>query len=127
MDSLAPLAAADNQKWGLVEVLRMSLPVSLTMLGRTVTQFVDGLMVSRLGAATLSAQCVGGMAAFVLGNTRWGGIVVPVDHLVLRLAEEAGLKPERVMVTRMKGNSPQQMQRYGRIPVRESIVVVRKP
>ena len=65
MDSLAPLAAADNHKWGLVEVLRMSLPVSLTMLGRTVTQFVDGLMVSRLGAATLSAQCVGGITAFV--------------------------------------------------------------
>ena len=28
-----------------------------------------------------------GIVALVLGNTRWGGIVVPVDHLVLKIAE----------------------------------------
>ncbi len=67
-----------------------------------------------------------GIVAMVLGNARWGGIVVPVDHLVLKISEERGFKPERVLVTRMKGNSPQQMRQYGRIPVRESIVVMRK-
>ena len=69
----------------------------------------------------------GATIAFVVGNTRWGGIVVPVDHLLLMLAEQIGFSPEKIMVTRLKGNSPQQMRRYGRIPVRESIVVFRKP
>jgi DNA modification methylase/methylase of polypeptide subunit release factors len=68
----------------------------------------------------------GAVAAFVVGNTRWGGIVVPVDHLLLHIAEEKGFRPERVLVTRHKGNSPQQMKQFGRIPVRESIVVFRK-
>jgi hypothetical protein len=69
----------------------------------------------------------GAVAAFVVGNTRWGGVVVPVDHLLLHIAEEKGFRPERVLVTRHKGNSPQQMKQFGRIPVRESIVVFRKP
>ncbi len=69
----------------------------------------------------------GGRAAFVVGNSRWGGVVVPVDHLLLKLAEDIGFKPERVLVTRLKGNSPQQMRQYGRIPVRESIIVFTKP
>jgi DNA modification methylase len=69
----------------------------------------------------------GAVAAFVLGNTRWGGIVIPVDHLLLRIAEEKGFRPERVLITRHKGNSPQQMKQFGRIAVRESIVVFRKP
>lgn len=68
----------------------------------------------------------GGVAAFVIGNSRWGGVVVPVDHLLLMIAENNGFIPERVLVTRLKGNSPQQMRQFGRIPVRESIVVFRK-
>ena len=69
----------------------------------------------------------GGRAAFVVGNTRWGGVVIPIDHLLMLLAERAGFTPERILVTRMKGNSPQQMRMYGRIPVRESVVLFRKP
>jgi methylase of polypeptide subunit release factors len=69
----------------------------------------------------------GSEAAFVVGNSRWGGIVVPVDHLLLMLAEKHNFQPLKVLVTREKGNSPQQMRRYGRIPTRESIVVFRKP
>lgn len=69
----------------------------------------------------------GGKMAFVVGNTRWGGVVIPIDHILLLLGETVGFKAERVLVTRLKGNSPQQMRRYGRIPVRESIVILRKP
>ena len=68
----------------------------------------------------------GGIVALVLGNTRWGGIVVPVDHLVLKIAESRGFKPENLLITRHKGNSPQQMKQYGRINVRESIVIFKK-
>jgi tRNA G10 N-methylase Trm11 len=69
----------------------------------------------------------GGRCAFVVGNSRWGGVVVPVDHLILMIAETHGFVPEKILVTRLKGNSPQQMRRFGRIPVRESIVIFRKP
>ena len=69
----------------------------------------------------------GGMLAFVVGNSRWGGVVIPVDHLLSLLAERRGFVIERILVTRLKGNSPQQMRRYGRIPVRESIVIFRRP
>ena len=68
----------------------------------------------------------GAKVAFVVGNARWGGVVIPVDHLVMLLAEQAGFRPERIVITRYKGNSPQQMRRFGRIAVRESIVVFSK-
>ncbi|MBE9183080.1 N-6 DNA methylase [Oculatella sp. LEGE 06141] len=68
----------------------------------------------------------GGYAVFVVGNSRWGGVVVPVDHLLALLAEHSGFYVKQILVTRMKGNSPQQMKRYGRIPVRESIVILQK-
>lgn len=68
----------------------------------------------------------GAKAFFVVGNTRWGGIVVPVDHLLSKIAERNGFVVEKILVTRLKGNSPQQMAKYGKIPVRESIVVMAK-
>jgi tRNA G10 N-methylase Trm11 len=67
---------------------------------------------------------LGGRVVFVVGNTRWGGVVVPVDHLLAQIAEENGFRPEKILVTRFKGNSPQQMAKYGKIPVRESIVIL---
>ena len=69
----------------------------------------------------------GAKAALVVGNSRWGGIVVPVDHLLLKIAERLGFQPERILITRLKGNSPQQMRQYGRIAVRESIILFSKP
>jgi methylase of polypeptide subunit release factors len=65
--------------------------------------------------------------AFIVGNCRWGGVVVPVDHLLVMLAEQLGYRAERIIVTRLKGNSPQQMKRFGKIPLRESIVLLRWP
>ncbi len=67
----------------------------------------------------------GARLAFVVGNCRWGGVVVPVDHLLSMIAERLGYQAERIFVTRLKGNSPQQMRRFGRIPMRESIVLLR--
>ena len=69
---------------------------------------------------------VGGKAAFVVGNTRWGGVVVPIDHILCKLSEEIGFKIDQILVTRLKGNSPQQMKKFGKIPVRESIVLLSK-
>ena len=59
---------------------------------------------------------------FVVGNSRWSGIVVPVDTLLLTIVEDLGMNPEKIIITRYKGNSPQQMAKYGRYPLRESVV-----
>ncbi|MBT3199422.1 MAG: MATE family efflux transporter [Phycisphaerales bacterium] len=50
---------------GFAEVLRMAWPASIAMLGTTVIKFVDGFMVSKVGAAPFSAQFLAGMSAFV--------------------------------------------------------------
>ena len=55
------------------------------------------------------------------------GQVVPVDLVLCDIAERYGFCVDEVVIARYKGNSSQQMGRYGRIPVRESIVVWRKP
>ena len=67
-----------------------------------------------------------GRASFVVGNTRWGGVVVPIDYMFAKIAEDYGFYVDSIFVTRMKGNSPQQMKQYGKIPVRESIVNIVK-
>jgi len=69
----------------------------------------------------------GGLIALVVANARFEGELVPTDLILSELAENHGLKTESIWVTRYKGNSSQQMGRYGRIPVRESIVFWRKP
>ena len=43
----------------------MAWPASVAMLGTTVIKFIDGLMVSHVGAAPFSAQFLAGMTAFV--------------------------------------------------------------
>jgi site-specific DNA-methyltransferase (cytosine-N4-specific) len=60
----------------------------------------------------------GGLIALVVANARFEGELVPTDLILSELAEINGLKTESIWVTRYKGNSSQQMGRYGRIPVR---------
>ena len=69
----------------------------------------------------------GGKAALVVGNTRFSGVMIPVDDILMTMCPLAGLEPEQVIVTRWRGNSAQQMGTYGREPSRESVVILRKP
>jgi site-specific DNA-methyltransferase (cytosine-N4-specific) len=64
--------------------------------------------------------------AFVVGNARYRGVPLCVDELTAEIGEQAGLKCEKLLVARYRGNSAQQMGRYGRWPSRESVVVFRK-
>ncbi|MGB9775248.1 MAG: DNA methyltransferase [Anaerolineae bacterium] len=64
--------------------------------------------------------------AMVVDNVRFEGRMLPVDLILSEMAEEEGFAVEEIVVARYKGNSSQQMGRYGRVPVRESIVVWRK-
>jgi hypothetical protein len=61
--------------------------------------------------------------ALVVDNVRFEGELVPVDLVLSEMAEAVGFRAQEVIVTRYKGNSSQQMKKYGRVPVRESIVV----
>lgn len=64
--------------------------------------------------------------AFVVGNAQYRGVPIPVDELTAEVGEQAGLRCEKLLVARYRGNSAQQMGKYGRRPSRESLVMFRK-
>lgn len=68
----------------------------------------------------------GAKVAMVVDNVRFAGELVPVDLVLSEMAEKLGFKVEQIIIARYKGNSSQQMGKYGRIPVRESIVIWQK-
>jgi len=70
----------------------------------------------------------GAHVAFVNDNVRYAGEVIPVDYLCTSLAEQLGFRPVKIYTLRQqKGNSSQQMARYGRVALRKSITVWEKP
>lgn len=69
----------------------------------------------------------GAKIAFVNDNVRYAGEVIPVDYLTTMLAEQLGFKPKKIYTLRQqKGNSSQQMKKYGRIALRKSITIWEK-
>ena len=68
----------------------------------------------------------GGRAAYVVGNVRHAGVMVPVDEISAMLAVQAGLEFEAAWVVRERGNAAQQMGRYGRQASRESVILLSK-
>ncbi len=70
----------------------------------------------------------GAHVAFVNDNVRYAGEVIPVDFMSTDLAEAVGFEPVRIYVLpQRKGNSSQQMGRFGRVELRKSITIWRKP
>jgi site-specific DNA-methyltransferase (cytosine-N4-specific) len=67
-----------------------------------------------------------GKVALVIANAQFEGEYVPTDLILCELAKQYGLLTEKILITRFKGNSSQQMAKYGRRPVRETIVFWRK-
>ena len=65
----------------------------------------------------------GGHMAFVVGNVQHAGVHVPVDEILAKVGERAGLKWKETWLIRLRGNSAQQMGRYGRQASRESVVI----
>ncbi|MBD2492917.1 hypothetical protein [Nostoc sp. FACHB-280] len=54
--------------------------------------------------------------------------IIPVDMLCTEIAEAIGFVPEKIYVLpQRKGNSSQQMKRFGKESLRKSITVWRKP
>jgi tRNA G10 N-methylase Trm11 len=69
----------------------------------------------------------GGYVALVVGNVRHAGVMIPVDEILLATGASLGYRPLPSWVARLRGNSAQQMGRYGREPARETIVQMQKP
>ncbi len=67
----------------------------------------------------------GARLAFVVGNVRHAGVMVEVDEYFAQVAEGLGYDREDSWVIRFRGNSAQQMGKFGRTPARESIVMLR--
>lgn len=66
----------------------------------------------------------GAMVAFVNDNVRYGGEVIPVDFLSSSIAEQFGFKVKKIYTLRQqKGNSSQQMAKFGRVALRKSITL----
>lgn len=68
----------------------------------------------------------GGVCAFVVGNVRHTGVMVPVDEILVEIGQELGYRFLRAWVARLRGNSAQQMGRYGREAARETVVLLRR-
>lgn len=69
----------------------------------------------------------GARVAVVNDNVRYSGEVIPVDLLMTDIASMFGFTPERIYVLpQRKGNSSQQMGKYGREALRKSVLVWRK-
>ena len=69
----------------------------------------------------------GAYVAFVNDNVRYAGEVIPVDFLTTNLAEQIGFTPVKIYTLKQqKGNSSQQMKKYGRVALRKSITIWKK-
>lgn len=95
---------------------------------RRVHRMIDGYFLDTfLSLREAKRLCrPGGRIAWVVGNAQYCGKALPVDELTAEIGEQAGLTCERLLVVRYRGNSSQQMGRFGRNPSRESIVVFRR-
>ncbi len=65
----------------------------------------------------------GARVAMVVDNVRFEGELIPVDLVLSEMAEGVGFEVKEIVIARYKGNSSQQMRKYGKVPVRESIVI----
>lgn len=64
----------------------------------------------------------GARLALVVGNVRYGGVLVPVDEIITEIGQGLGLAWGGTWVIRLRGNSAQQMGQYSRVPARESVI-----
>ena len=85
-----------------------------------VTYFID---MQKVIEEWIKVLAPGAKVAMVVDNVRFEGELIPVDLVLSEMAEEVGFEVKEIIVARYKGNSSQQMKKYGKVPVRESIVI----
>jgi len=65
----------------------------------------------------------GGKLAFVIGDVRYGGIKVPVGDILVDIGNNVGFEFKEKIMARTRGNSPQQMKKYGKEIMEENILL----
>ena len=85
--------------------------------------FVDMEQVIKEWARILAPNA---WVVIVVGNVRYDGEMIPVDLILCDMAKQIGFETRAIWIARYKGNSSQQMRKYGRVPVRESVLIWRK-
>ena len=85
--------------------------------------FIDMELVIRDFARVLKPNS---WVVMVVGNVRYDGETIPVDTILCDIAEGVGFDVKAIWIARYKGNSSQQMKKYGRSPVRESVLIWQK-
>ena len=69
---------------------------------------------------------VGATIALVLGNARYDGKAILVDEYAAMIGHQVSLACREVRIVRWRGNSAQQMGRFGREASRESVIIFEK-
>lgn len=70
----------------------------------------------------------GAYVAFVNDNVRYAGEVIPVDTISTSIAEDLGFQAVKIyVIPQRKGNSSQQMKKFGRRELRKSITIWKRP
>ena len=93
--------------------------------GRLITGYFEDL----LGLLTVSSTRLRekGFLVIVLSNVRFSGVTIPIDEVLTGLARLANLHLTEKWLLRRRGNSSQQMAKYGREPVGEWVLIWQKP
>ena len=82
--------------------------------------FIDMELVIRDFARVLKPTS---WVVMVVGDVRYDGETIPVDTILCDIADSVGFDVKAIWIARYKGNSSQQMKKYGRLPVRESVLI----
>lgn len=113
-----------TQPGRLVEVLQ-----SIREIGKDhrVSNMIEGYFLDTfLSLREIKRLCrEGARIAWVVGNAQYYGLALPVDEITAEIGKQVGLICDRLLVARYRGNSAQQMSKYGRNPSRESVVILR--
>ena len=115
----------DYSRPALLEEVLEDLPATADgRIHRLLSGYFEDVYLSLLEVARILRP--GGTAAYVVGNVRHAGVMVPTDTITAELAQQTGLQFEEGWVMRVRGNAAQQMKRYGREPSRESVILLSK-
>lgn len=68
----------------------------------------------------------GAKLAFVVGNVRHAGVMIEVDRILPLIASKLGYGHTGTWLIRSRGNSAQQMEKFGREAARESVVFLER-
>lgn len=68
----------------------------------------------------------GGISAIVVSEVQYSGVPIPVGEHLEHIGLECGFARSKRVTLRSKGNSPQQMERYGRHVLREELLLLEK-